>query len=333
MHRLLYMMSLLCALAACSNSPTSPSTNGGSGVLQGQTVSAVDGSAAPDLSVQIGARRPVTSDGNGNFEVEVGDAASYRTTVRGGSIVERQTTVFGPTTDRARLSLIPAGFDLVAFDEMFRTTSQRLTRWTSKPALVVLASVMQYQNGAGTEYEATSEQLSDEETQQMVAHLTEGLALLTGNTFTSFASVTVERPGAGERVRVARDGQVVVGRYNGIVTFVNTIGYGQWSELSNGTVTGGSMFLDRDFDRADGRRRLLRIHELGHALGYLHVMTRTSIMNPTIGPEPTDFDRLAAKIAFQRQPGNRPPDIDPSSNGPLGVMTGTSRLMPPVWCR
>jgi hypothetical protein len=74
------------------------------------------------------------------------------------------------------------------------------------------------------------------------------------------------------------------------------------------------MYLDRDFDRNDSRRRLLRIHELGHALGWQHVTSRTSIMNPAIGPEPTDFDRAGAVIAFQRPPGNRSPDTDPESS-------------------
>ena len=73
------------------------------------------------------------------------------------------------------------------------------------------------------------------------------------------------------------------------------------------------MYLDRDFDRDDNRRRLLRIHELGHALGYQHVESRSSIMNPSIGPEPTEFDRAGAVIAFSRPVGNRSPDVDPSS--------------------
>jgi hypothetical protein len=58
---------------------------------------------------------------------------------------------------------------------------------------------------------------------------------------------------------------------------------------------------------------LLRIHELGHALGYQHVTSRTSIMNPALGPEPSQFDREGAIIAFQRPPGNRAPDTDPKS--------------------
>jgi hypothetical protein len=330
--------SLLCvavlagALGACSKSPTTPSEDEASRVLQGQTVGAIDGTPSPGLAVEI-ARRFVTTDREGHFAVEVRSQGSYSATIRGNGVVERQTTVFGPTGERARLSLIPASFDLTAFDEMFRTTNQRLQRWTSRPSLVVLATVMKYRNGAGYEYEAGNEQLSDEEVDLMKAHLSEGLALLTGSTYTSFQSVAVERPVPGTRVNVNREGHIIVGRYSGIVTMVNTIGYGQWAELPDGTVTGGAMFLDRDFDRNDARRRLLRIHELGHALGYLHVRSRTSVMNPSIGPEPTEFDRSASTIAFQRQPGNQSPDIDPRSGPAFSVATGGGRWQPPVFCR
>ncbi|HSC29543.1 MAG TPA: hypothetical protein VLD67_19860 [Vicinamibacterales bacterium] len=318
-------------LIGCSRSPTDPSSSGPS-MLQGQTVNAVDGSAAASLTVQVGSTRAVTTNQEGFFEVEVGNPGTYRAVVRGNGVVQRETTVTAPSSNRTRLSLIPSSFDLAAFDEMFRTANERLQRWVNRPALVVVASVMDYRRGV-SEYEATGEQMSDDEVVQMVAHLTEGLALLTGNTYNAFTSVDVERPASGQRVKVTRTGMIVVGRYNGVVSLVNTIGYGQWSELADGTVNGGSMFLDRDFDRGDSRRRLLRIHELGHALGYLHVRTRTSIMNPSIGPEPTDFDRAGAVIAFQRPPGNRSPDVDPSAGaGPgLGVSTGAG-MWTTVFC-
>ena len=110
----------------------------------------------------------------------------------------------------------------------------------------------------------------------------------------------------------------MVGRYNGIVSLAKTIGYGLWSEQPDGSIGGGAMYLDRDFDRDDNRRRLLRIHELGHALGYQHVESRTSIMNPSIGPEPTEFDRAGAIIAFARPVGNRSPGRRSVIDGAVG---------------
>jgi hypothetical protein len=327
---------LLVPVAACGggSTPSSPSSPGASGMLQGQTVSAIDGSASPNLSVRIGVKPAVTSDGNGFFEVDLGGQGSYRTRIRGTNVVERDMLLDGPGRGRRQLSVIPSNFDLEAFNEMFRSRNSRLQRWTTRPALVVLGSVMRYRSNADNEYEATSEQLSDDEVSEMVAHLSEGLELLTGSTYTTFTTVEVERPPAGQRVDVARNHRIVVGRYTGIVSLANTIGYGQWLENSDGTIVGGAIFLDRDFDRSDTKRRLLRIHELGHALGYQHVRSRTSIMNPTIGPEPTDFDRAGATIAFQRPPGNQTPDTDPNLPSMFGVVTeGRARWAPPVYCR
>ena len=127
----------------------------------------------------------------------------------------------------------------------------------------------------------------------------------------------IERPAAGDRVTATRTGKIVVGRYTGIVTLANTdwlrpLVHAQrrhrrrrrrcsWIVISTRTTAG---------------RRLLRIHELGHALGYQHVKSRTSIMNPAIGPDATDFDRAGAIVAFQRQPGTvRPMSIRPVGSG------------------
>ena len=88
---------------------------------------------------------------------------------------------------------------------------------------------------------------------------------------------------------------------------MKTLGFGGRRTRTDGTVTAGAILLDNEFDRSDAKRRLLRTHELGHALGYNHVRSRPSIMNPEIGPEPNAFDREAAVIAF------RPPALFASS--------------------
>lgn len=319
-------------LTGCTNSPTEPSGETSKLLLRGQAVSAIDGAMLSGVAVQVGAERAVTTDGTGSFDVEVSGPGSYATTVRGPNVVERHTSMSAASGERLRMSLIPSAFDLAAYDQMMRTTNGRLQRWTTQPRLVVVASVLSYRGSAvGEEYSATSEQMSDDEVGQMVAHLTEGLSLLTGGTYTAFASVTVERPSSGERVPVLRQGTVVVAEYNGIVSIAGTIGYGTWSETTDGAIVGGAMYLDRDFDHDDRRRRLLRIHELGHALGYRHVTLRTSIMNPSVGPEPTDFDRASAIIAFQRPPGNVAPDTDPTAAVSTRWASGEdARWAPPV---
>ena len=293
-------------------------------------MSALDGKPIPGVAIKIGTRSAV-SDTLGRFELAVPEEGAALATLSGSSIVERRRSVAIPA-DAAKETLIPSTFDLEAFDEMFRGTGQ-LQRWTSVPSLVVLGTVMQYHGVGSEEYFATSEELTDEEVTTLVAHLTEGLTILTGARFTSFSSVTVERPAPSKRVDTLRTGAIVVGRYRGVKTLGNTIGVGRWS--TNGDtaeINGGAMYLDSIFDRTSDDRRLLRIHELGHALGYLHVTTRPSIMNPFIGPPVSEFDREAAIIAFERMPGNQSPDTD-TTEGPRspGGMHGIRGLVGSVW--
>jgi hypothetical protein len=323
---------ILCVVAAaCSGSKSSPTAPDAPHAFEGQTVSAIDGAATGVVSIRIGNRSAVQTDANGNFHVDVDGPGTYSMVASGSPVVERRTSVTWPTSERSRIALIPAAFDLEAFNEMFRASNNRLQRWTEQPSLVVLGSVMKYVTGTRDEYEATAEQLSDAETAAFVSHLNEGLALLTGGVYTSFASVVIERPQAGQLVNVQRVRTIVAGRYVGILSMRNTIGYGAWAEQSDGTVVGGAMWLDRDFDRDNERRRLLRIHELGHALGYNHVTTRASVMNPVIGPEPGEFERAGAVIAFQRPVGNLAPDTDPDTRSrPFRSTDFTARWSPPI---
>jgi hypothetical protein len=326
---------LACLALSCGGgSPSSPSaiSSTPSFAFRGETVSAIDGQPIGGLNVKLGAQS-ATSDVNGNFELQNLKDGSDVLTVSGKSIVERQKTVAIPSAELSREALIPAAFDLVAFDEMFRGTG-RLQRWTTAPRLLVLAKVMQFERTSSDDhYHATSEQLPEADVTLLIEQLTEGLALLTGNTFTAFSSIEVENPSSGTRVNTLRAGTIVIGSYRGVQSLANTIGFGRWATSGTAEVTGGAIYLDRNYDRANANRRLLRIHELGHALGYLHVTTRTSIMNPAIGPEPTEFDRQGSAIAFQRTPGNQSPDSDvaeaPRSN--TGGIFGGRSLSRTIW--
>lgn len=324
---------LVCAVAASSCSGRSPARPDDRGaIVSGQTLSATDGGQAGNVPLQIGSRVAVSSDASGFFRADLEEAGRYPVILRGGGFVERKTSLDAPA-DSLKISLISAGFDLRAFDELCRTANARLQHWTTRPSLVVLTSVMRFTNMQATDFSATGARLTDAEATALIDDLRGALALLTAGTFTDFGSVAREDVPEGSSVSTLREGKIVAGRYDGIMRWANTIGYGRWAEQADGTVVGGALYLDNDFDRASEQRRLLRTHELGHALGYLHVTARTSIMNPSIGPEPTEFDRQAVKIAFDRPVGNRAPDEDPSfapRTTPFATTAGGARWSAPI---
>ncbi len=190
--------------------------------------------------------------------------------------------------------------DKAALDEMLVGTKGMLQYWTAAPELVVLTSVMEYRGDAGAESVATAEQMTDADADALEADLTGALRLLTGDNYQKFAAIHREVVPVGQQTKLSRPRQIVVGRYNGLRRVRSMIGFGGRAARTDGHISGGAILLDRDYDQTSELRRLLRMHELGHALGFNHVQAQTSIMNPAIGPELTAFDRMAIRIAFDR---------------------------------
>jgi hypothetical protein len=312
---------LVCAVAAGCSRGGSPAAPSGQRGISGHTVSALDSGQAANIGIQIGSKVSVQSDASGFFHTEVDEAGHYPAVLQGSSFVERKTTLDVPA-DGLTLSLIPSGFDLRAFDELCRTSNAHLQRWAARPRLVVLTSVMRFTSLDATDFAPTGEQMSAGDVDALIADAQVALALLTSGTWTDFENIERVHVPDGVMFSSTRTGAITIGRYLGVETWAKTIGYGRWATQANGTVVGGSVYLDRDFDANSDRRRLLRTHEVGHALGYMHVTSRVSIMNPALGPEPTDFDRQAVRIAFARPPGNKSPDEDPGyGSGRTGLLT------------
>ena len=203
-------------------------------------------------------------------------------------------------------AMIPTTADARATDEMLRGTVGRERRWGQRPNLVVVTTVMAFEGGARNQYTAVDARLSKQEAQALVADLTAGLEVLSGGTFEHFGSVRFESPARGSQVRVVRNGDIVVGRFRGVRESLQAVGYGGRTARANGTIISGTVMLDEDYDQSTDDPRLLRMHELGHALGFNHVDSLRSIMNPTIGTEPTEFDRRVARMAFSHITPDRP---------------------------
>ena len=278
--------------------------------VTGFTIDAVSDAPVPNVAIRVADVGETTSAADGSFSVAASDPEQIReVSLSSSSTVQRITRMRVPGPS-ARVTLMPTSLDLRAFDEMFRAGGS-LQRWTSVPRVVVQSRVLQFTNVADMEYVATSQVMSDAEVSGLLGDLNYGLPQITGNSFGGFAGEEREQATEGERVSVSRGGYIVVARYEGLTAATGYWGYGRWA-TSGGQVIRGIIMLDRGFDTSGSPfRRSLRIHELGHALGYNHVTVRESVMNSSARSEPNAFDRDAARIAFLRPPLNRSPDVDP----------------------
>lgn len=194
--------------------------------------------------------------------------------------------------------------DDTALHELLEGTSGRRETWKAAPELVILTAVMDYTpDGLTSGYAATDESLTPAEVAQLSGDLTGALSDWTAGQFGSFSAVRTLSVAPGTTQKIFKKGQIIAGRFRGVQSTAGTLGYGGRT-TRDGEITSAAVILDRDFDRASDRRRLLRTHELAHALGYNHVQARQSVMNPHVGSDLTDFDRSAIRIAFA--PGSGP---------------------------
>ena len=186
-------------------------------------------------------------------------------------------------------------------EEMLTGTSGRMEWWVTPPELVIVTTVLRYDPTTTSQFIATSEQISEEDIDAMAGDLEDAVALFTGGRDDHGVVIRREAALPGDLVRTVRSGQIVVARYHGLQATTQHIGLGGRSVRAAGTIRAGSVMLDADYDRGDPRRALLRTHELGHALGFNHVNSRPSVMNPRIGIEPTPEDRETATRAVLAQ--------------------------------
>jgi hypothetical protein len=311
----LTIVAVAMAVVSCGGSngspgtPTPPPPTGTTTV--GRVVDAITDGGAGNVAISGPGIAGTASDSTGAFVVSAVSGGMQSVALTGSTFVARQTSVRVPGPS-AVISLIPSSFELGAFNEMFRV--EQLLRWTQPPPLLVQRRVLPFTGLTDTDFTAGAEEMTEAEYASLVGDLQWTLPQLTGGQFTAFAKVTSETAAAGAHVHTLNDGVITVARFTGLTAATGFGGYSRWQYRADGTIIGGSTMLDRDFDRSNSSfRRGLRAHELGHALGYNHVTLRPSVMNGAARLEPNDFDRSASRIAFQRPPGNRSPDVDPTS--------------------
>jgi hypothetical protein len=324
------------AAIGCGSTPsTAPSptpTPVTSFVATGRAVDALTQAGYGGLTISGEGLQTSSTDVSGAFTIAAGTPASDPRLVlfAGPGVVERRTNVRVPGAPIS-VSLISSGFDLNAFNQMLRASSQ-LQRWTTAPPLLIETRALQFTTVGAADQVALSDQMTDAEVAALADDLTWALPQMTGGAFSAFAGVSRQTSAEGTSVHILNPGVITVTRVVGLNATAGFWGYSRWLFQPDGTVTGGMITLDRDFERSGSPfRRSLRSHELGHALGYNHVTSRPSVMNSAAVIEPNAFDLDACRIAFARAPGNRAPDADPS-NASLNsrALGGPARWSEPI---
>ena len=315
------LLSACHSLPAAPSAGTSPVNGTATSTVSGRTIDALTGAPMAAVTLSLDEGPSVTTDADGTFQLTAAETGLCRVTASGGGVIPRETGMRMPGADMT-VSLIPARFDLATLDQMVRDGGS-LRRWTAPPALVVIDAVLQFTSVSDATFVALDERLSADDLASLAADLAWGLPQVTGSTFGAFSSVTTESPAPGTEVNFfSREGRIVVARFRGLSQAAGYWGYGR-SARRGSQVVAGAILVDRDFDTAGGPyRRSLRVHEMGHALGYCHVTRRPSFMNSSAVYEPNDFDRDVTRIAFQRAPGNQAPDRDPLGSA-LGVASSS----------
>lgn len=324
MHSLRALRSLLlpitiAAVCACGPPPAAPTEMpppepdpaGPTYQTAVRVVSALEpllGLSLATMTVGTGVERQI--DASGGSVIVTKAPGTVPLVVRHPAFLERETRVKVPADRLVDLSLIPSTLDFAAFEE-FAPRANGLRRWTSNPRLVVLTHAVDFSGAAlgFLDYPVIDRRMSDAQLNCLASGIAASLEDMSGGHL-SWSAVGIQEVVPGSRFRTDQTPEGTI-----VVLPAISLGAGgrgtAYSGADSSVLTRGAVWMS-----VEGQNfcltSLLYRHELGHALGYLHVTRRLSIMGVGLPPALTDFDRHVIEILFQRPPGNRTPDRDPS---------------------
>jgi Matrixin len=258
-----------------------------------------------------GLASPSPSSASGVVTVTANNGGARDVTFVGSSVVTRTTSLKLPS-DTVKVTLIPADFDLTAFDQLCRQPAIR--RWQAQPTIAVETRVAKFTSQTDATLPASDVVETDATARDVALDMEGALSDLSGGRWTSFGAINVLHDGAaGGAIPVQVSGRITVTRVMGLYPATGFGGFTRWEVNGAGEVTGASILLDTMYDQPlSAYTKTLRMHELGHALGLSHVTVRPSVMNPSAAVGPTQFDRDATRLEWDRPLGNQSPDTDPS---------------------
>lgn len=276
------------------------------------------GAGIASVTISLPDGTPLQTEATGAAVIRLGESGTVAVSLRHPDFVERATRIRVPDEGVVTVSLIPLSHDLTSF-EQFAPRMSGLQRWTRNPRMRVLTRAVDYSLATGgfREFPVVDRAFSQTQIDCLVAGMTASLPEMAGGHL-SWEGVDIVDMEPGTRIRAdaTPEGTILVLPAVSLGAGGRGTGYAGADPF---VLTRGVVFFDAIFNYCV--LSALYRHELGHALGYMHVTGRPSVMAPG-GGALQEFDRHSITIVFQRPAGNRLPDQDPTA-GSLNVTTSS----------
>jgi hypothetical protein len=270
--------------------------------------------------VEIEPRHIAVTDMKGRFEITGIPSGLHRLRISKARFLDKQSRIRVPDGPRT-YNLVSSGLSLGLSELMSRGFSNHvlpteLWRWADAPRLRLQPWLLSYERATDSVERllVLDTPVDLRKLQGVERILRNQLRVLTDGQFIEFKDVTLASSQPEQRVDISdAPCSITLAFFRQQQVDKDVRRYGYSGTGAGPRITRGYILLDDELTIESAYGQAVVVHELGHSLGYSHVSSTRSIMGDDrmFVFTPTQFDRLALEVIYNRVPGWQLSDIDP----------------------